>query len=102
VSADTYSIVLKGTDTNDKFSFIDMLIPPGGGPMPHAHECEEILMPRAFQASRGNVPKDGTPSLPFSNMKCESVPQSDRALPGVRTLKEAPFVWKIHSRDLPQ
>jgi mannose-6-phosphate isomerase-like protein (cupin superfamily) len=37
------SIVLKGTDTDDKFSFIDMLIPPGGGPMPHAHECEEMF-----------------------------------------------------------
>jgi hypothetical protein len=43
VGADTYSIVLKGTDTDDKFSFIDMLIPPGGGPMPHAHECEEMF-----------------------------------------------------------
>jgi len=43
VGADTYSIVLKGTDMDDKFSFIDMLIPPGGGPMPHAHECEETL-----------------------------------------------------------
>jgi mannose-6-phosphate isomerase-like protein (cupin superfamily) len=43
IGADTYSIVLKGTDTNDKFSFIDMLIPPGGGPMPHAHECEETF-----------------------------------------------------------
>jgi mannose-6-phosphate isomerase-like protein (cupin superfamily) len=43
VGADTYSIILKGTDTNDKFSLIDMLIPPGGGPMPHAHECEETF-----------------------------------------------------------
>jgi mannose-6-phosphate isomerase-like protein (cupin superfamily) len=43
VGADTYSIVLEGTDTDDKFSFIDMLIPPGGGPMPHAHECEEMF-----------------------------------------------------------
>jgi mannose-6-phosphate isomerase-like protein (cupin superfamily) len=43
VGADTYSIVLKGTDTDDKFSFMDMLIPPGGGPMPHAHECEEMF-----------------------------------------------------------
>jgi mannose-6-phosphate isomerase-like protein (cupin superfamily) len=43
VGADTYSIVLGGTDTDDKFSFMDMLIPPGGGPMPHAHECEEMF-----------------------------------------------------------
>jgi mannose-6-phosphate isomerase-like protein (cupin superfamily) len=43
VGADTCSIVLGGTDTDDKFSFMDMLIPPGGGPMPHAHQCEEML-----------------------------------------------------------
>jgi mannose-6-phosphate isomerase-like protein (cupin superfamily) len=46
VGADTYSIVLRGADTDDKFSFMDMLIPPGGGPMPHAHECEEMFLCR--------------------------------------------------------
>src|ERR1700733_11558914 len=34
VGADTYSIVIKGSDTDEKLAFIDMLIPPGGGPMP--------------------------------------------------------------------
>ena len=43
IGADTYSIVLGGSDTDEKLSFIDMLIPPGGGPMPHAHECEETF-----------------------------------------------------------
>jgi mannose-6-phosphate isomerase-like protein (cupin superfamily) len=43
VGADTYSIVIKGSDTDEKLAFIDMLIPPGGGPMPHAHECEETF-----------------------------------------------------------
>jgi mannose-6-phosphate isomerase-like protein (cupin superfamily) len=43
VGADTYSIVIQGTDTDDKFSFMDMLIPPGCGPIPHAHECEEMF-----------------------------------------------------------
>jgi mannose-6-phosphate isomerase-like protein (cupin superfamily) len=43
VGADTYSIIMKGSDTDDKLAFIDMLIPPGGGPMPHAHECEETF-----------------------------------------------------------
>jgi mannose-6-phosphate isomerase-like protein (cupin superfamily) len=43
IGADTYSIVLGGSDTDEKLSFIDMHIPPGGGPMPHAHECEETF-----------------------------------------------------------
>ncbi len=43
VGADTYSIVMKGSDTNENFALIDMFIPPGGGPMPHAHECEETF-----------------------------------------------------------
>jgi mannose-6-phosphate isomerase-like protein (cupin superfamily) len=43
IGADTYSIVISGSDTNEKLSFIDMHIPPGGGPMPHAHECEETF-----------------------------------------------------------
>ena len=34
VGADTYSIVIGGSDTDEKVSFIDMHIPPGGGPMP--------------------------------------------------------------------
>jgi len=43
IGADTYSIVVSGSDTDEKLSFIDMHIPPGGGPMPHAHECEETF-----------------------------------------------------------
>lgn len=43
IGTDTYSIVLGGADTDEKLSFIDMHIPPGGGPMPHAHECEETF-----------------------------------------------------------
>lgn len=43
VGADTYSIVLEGSHTDEKLSFIDMHIPPGGGPVPHAHECEETF-----------------------------------------------------------
>ena len=43
IGADTYSIVLGGSDTDEKLSFIDMHIPPGGGPIPHAHECEETF-----------------------------------------------------------
>lgn len=43
VGADTYTIVLTGADTADKYAFIDMHVPLGGGPMPHAHEFEEMF-----------------------------------------------------------
>ena len=43
VGCDTYSFVLTGKDTAGAYAFIDMLIPPGGGPMPHAHEFEEMF-----------------------------------------------------------
>ena len=34
---DTYRILVTGKETNGAFATIDMLIPPGGGPGPHAH-----------------------------------------------------------------
>jgi mannose-6-phosphate isomerase-like protein (cupin superfamily) len=43
IGADTYSIVIAGSDSDEKLSFVDMLIVPGGGPVPHAHECEETF-----------------------------------------------------------
>jgi mannose-6-phosphate isomerase-like protein (cupin superfamily) len=43
VGADTYSIVMKGSDTNGGYALIDMHVPPGGGPVPHAHACEEMF-----------------------------------------------------------
>ena len=33
---DTYTILVAGEDTNDKFCVIDMHVPPGGGPDPIA------------------------------------------------------------------
>ncbi|CAN5574809.1 hypothetical protein BH09BAC4_BH09BAC4_20940 [soil metagenome] len=33
----TYRILVSGDDTNGAFAMIDMLVPPGGGPGPHAH-----------------------------------------------------------------
>jgi mannose-6-phosphate isomerase-like protein (cupin superfamily) len=44
VGADTYSIILQGLETDEKLSIMDFLVPPGGGPMPHAHECEETFL----------------------------------------------------------
>ena len=43
VGSDTYSFVLTGKETAGAFAVIDMHVPPGGGPMPHAHEFEEMF-----------------------------------------------------------
>lgn len=37
VGGSTYRILVGGKDTAGAFATIDMLIPPGGGPGPHAH-----------------------------------------------------------------
>jgi quercetin dioxygenase-like cupin family protein len=37
VVGDTYRILISGAETNGAFASIEMLIPPGGGPGPHAH-----------------------------------------------------------------
>ena len=37
VVGDTYRILVSGKETGGAFATIDMLIPPGGGPGPHAH-----------------------------------------------------------------
>jgi quercetin dioxygenase-like cupin family protein len=43
LAGDTYTILLSGADTNDRFCLIDMHIPPGGGPPPHRHDFEETF-----------------------------------------------------------
>jgi hypothetical protein len=37
VMGDTYRIVASGVQTDGAYALIDMLVPPGGGPGPHAH-----------------------------------------------------------------
>ncbi|GAB3281756.1 hypothetical protein GCM10027347_57580 [Larkinella harenae] len=37
VGGSTYRILVSGKETGGAFATIDMLIPPGGGPGPHAH-----------------------------------------------------------------
>ena len=37
VVGDTYRLLVTGEQTGGAFATIDMLIPPGGGPPPHAH-----------------------------------------------------------------
>ncbi len=44
VVGDSYRIVMPGKDTGDAYAVIDMLVPPGGGPGPHAHPgCQETF-----------------------------------------------------------
>jgi quercetin dioxygenase-like cupin family protein len=70
----TYRILISGQDTGGAFATIDMLIPPGGGPGPHAHadfaesfyviegEVEVKSEFGTYVASKGafiNIPKGG-------------------------------------------
>jgi quercetin dioxygenase-like cupin family protein len=43
VAGDTYTILVGGEDTAGRFTLIDMLVPPGGGPPPHRHDFEETF-----------------------------------------------------------
>jgi mannose-6-phosphate isomerase-like protein (cupin superfamily) len=43
VVGDTYTFLVTGRDTGGRFCLIDMHIPPGGGPPPHRHDCEETF-----------------------------------------------------------
>lgn len=38
IAGGTYTIVVPGSQTNNAYAVIDMLVPPGGGPGPHAHK----------------------------------------------------------------
>jgi quercetin dioxygenase-like cupin family protein len=41
---DTYTVLLSGKDTADRYCVIDMYVPPGGGPPPHRHDFEETFI----------------------------------------------------------
>jgi quercetin dioxygenase-like cupin family protein len=43
VAGGTYTILLSGEETDGRYSLIDMLVPPGGGPPPHRHDFEEMF-----------------------------------------------------------
>jgi quercetin dioxygenase-like cupin family protein len=43
VAGGTYTILVRGEDTGGRYSLIDMLVPPGGGPPPHRHDFEEMF-----------------------------------------------------------
>jgi quercetin dioxygenase-like cupin family protein len=43
LAGDTYTILLTGEDTAGRYCLIDMFVPPGGGPLPHRHDFEEMF-----------------------------------------------------------
>ncbi len=74
VVGDTYRILVSGEETGGAYAAIDMLIPPGGGPSPHAHaDMEESFFViegeievksefGEYKATKGsfiNIPKGG-------------------------------------------
>lgn len=44
VVGDTYRIIISGKQTGGAYAVIDMMVPPGGGPGPHAHaDIQELF-----------------------------------------------------------
>src|SRR5471030_313473 len=43
VVGDTYTVLLDGSQTDNHYCLIDMLIPQHGGPPPHRHDFEETF-----------------------------------------------------------
>lgn len=43
IAGGTYTLLLTGKDTNGRYTLIDMLVPPGGGPPKHRHDFEEMF-----------------------------------------------------------
>jgi quercetin dioxygenase-like cupin family protein len=43
VAGGTYTTLLAGEETADRYCLIDMHVPPGGGPPPHRHDFEEMF-----------------------------------------------------------
>ena len=43
VAGGTYTVLVSGEQTGGRYSLIDMLVPPSGGPPPHRHDFEEMF-----------------------------------------------------------
>ena len=44
VVGDTYTVLVPGEATAGRYALIEMHVPPGGGPDPHRHACEELFL----------------------------------------------------------
>ena len=85
VAGGTYTILVTGEQTGGRYSLIDMLGPPGGGPPPHRHDFEEMftilngeieltfrgVAQRASAGSTVNIPANAPHS--FKNTSDQSV-----------------------------
>jgi hypothetical protein len=54
VAGDTYFIKAMAADTNGSLGFVETTVPPGAGPVAHAHGDED----EAFTCSRGSAQQD--------------------------------------------
>lgn len=43
IAGGTYTILVSGEQTRGRYTLIDMIVPPGGGPPPHRHDFEEMF-----------------------------------------------------------
>ena len=51
IVGDTYRILISGEQTDGSYAVIDMLVPPGGGPGPHAHKYFQEM----FYVAEGEI-----------------------------------------------
>ncbi|SEO18799.1 Cupin domain-containing protein [Flavobacterium sp. CF108] len=72
VAGGNYRIIISGEQTNGNYAVIEMTVPPGGGPPPHAHpETQEMFHvlegELEFKTETGKqiVTKDGFINIPF-------------------------------------
>ncbi|MCD9574188.1 cupin domain-containing protein [Flavobacterium soyae] len=72
VAGGNYRIIISGEQTNGDYAVIEMTVPPGGGPPPHAHpETQEMFHvlegELEFKTETGKqiVTQDGFINIPF-------------------------------------
>jgi len=72
VAGGNYRIIISGEDTNGNYAVIEMLVPPGGGPTPHAHpQSQEMFhvlegeVEFKTEAGKQIVGKDGFVNIPL-------------------------------------
>jgi quercetin dioxygenase-like cupin family protein len=51
VVGNSYRLLITGKETDNAFAVIDMQVPPGGGPMPHAHTAFQ----ESFYVTEGEI-----------------------------------------------
>jgi quercetin dioxygenase-like cupin family protein len=72
VAGGNYRIIISGEETNGNYAVIEMLVPPGGGPAPHAHpQSQEMFhvlegeVEFKTEAGKQIVRKDGFVNIPL-------------------------------------